>query len=195
MAPANNLRDNPGGQRQPNAGAAPASASTPPASASTPPVDAPAPADANEVAQLKQELAELRNLLMKTIQTVPKVSPDTIWAKNHEREMEIKEDLDRKAAYFEQTCDARTQWEANKLNPEGKRLYKVKVGWAPEVIVRANDEVMARAYYEKVCHIRSVQTNFNKPATTEYSIIDVTDDPVAQKIVASNWQYTPANAA
>jgi len=149
------------------------------------------------VEQQARDIAELRQLLMLTIQSQPKISPDTLWAKQHEKEMAIKADLDAKAALFEQTTTQRTQWEANKLNPDGKRLFEVCVGWCPKIVIRANDDTMAKAYYDKVCGIRGVQSNSAKPEKTTYSIVDVTDKPEAQKTVKGIWEYKPAtvNAA
>lgn len=144
------------------------------------------------VEQQSKELAELRAILMATIQSQPKVTPDSIWAKQHEKEMAIKADLDRFAALFLEKAKDRSQWEANKLNPDGKRLFKVSVGWCPELVMRANDSVTAKAYYDQACGINSVTMNANKPESTTYAIADVTDDPWAQKRVNNNWAYQAA---
>lgn len=144
------------------------------------------------IASLKEQVSKLEAILMATIRAQPQVSPDTLWAKQHQEQVKIKEELDRLAAHFSESCQQRTQWEANKLNPDAKRLFKVSVGWCPEIILRANDDVMAKAYYDKVCGIRAVKPDLGRPETTTYSIVEVTNDAEAQKIVASEWSYKAA---
>lgn len=147
---------------------------------------------ASEITSLKDQVARLESLLMQQIQSTPKISPDTLWAQNHEREMKIRNELDRLAELFLESTQSRTQWEANKLNPEGKRLYKVQVGWCPEVIVRANDDITAKAYYDRICGIRGVSTNHGDPTKTTYTIVEVTNDPEAQKLSKSDWESKTA---
>ncbi len=141
---------------------------------------------------MKAQIDKLEAILMATIRSQPAVSPDTIWARQHEKEQAIKDDLDRLAAHFTESCQSRTQWEANKLNQNGKRLFKVSVGWCPEIIMRADDDVMAKAYYDKVCGIRAVKPDLGRPEMTTYNMVDVTNDPEAQKIAAGQWQYKAA---
>jgi hypothetical protein len=127
-----------------------------------------------------KQIEELRAILMAAIQTQPKISPDTLWAQQHQKEMAIKAKLDEQASYFQQSCKDRTQWQANKVNTEAKRLWKVQVGWCPELIMHANDKTMAMAYYNQLCGIIAVQPNHNQPKLTTYVCVDVTDDPVSQ---------------
>jgi hypothetical protein len=139
-----------------------------------------------------KELADLRAILMATIQAQPKVSPDTIWAQHHEREMRIKEELDRLAALFQQSAKDRSQWEANRRFTEGKRLFKISVGWCPELVIRADNPIAAKAYYDEICGIRGVSTNHAKPESTTYKNEDVTSDPSAQQVVLKQWEYQAA---
>lgn len=138
-----------------------------------------------------KELSDLRVLLMAAIRSQPAVTPDSIWAKEHQKEAAIKAELDRLAESFADSCQKRTQCEANKLNPEFKKLYKVSVGWCPEIVLRANDQTMAKAYYDKLCGIISVNTLHVKKGT-EYKIIDVTSDPAAHELVMSHPQHKAA---
>lgn len=138
-----------------------------------------------------KQIEELRDILMATIRTQSAVTPDSVWAKQHEKEMKIKEELDRLAAYHEMDAKRRTQYEANKLNQDGKKLFKISVGWCPEVVIRANDQVAAKGYYDKVCHILAVNP-IHGQGKNEYKIIDVTDDPEAKKLAGMVWEYQQA---
>jgi len=144
------------------------------------------------VQEQARQLEELRAMLFATIRAQPAVSPDTIWAQNHQKEVAIKEELDRLAKYFLESTEQRSQWEANKVNPDGKRLFRVSLGWCPELVVRANDEVSARAYYDKICGISGVRPNHAKPETTTYVIADVTDDPASQAKAGSKYELKAA---
>jgi hypothetical protein len=149
----------------------------------------------DEVASLKAQVDRLEAMLMATIRSQPPVdaiTPDTLWARQHLKEQKIKADLDEHAARFQHTCQERTQWAANKLNPEATKLFKISVGWCPEIIMRANDVVMAKAYYNQLCGIISVAVNHNNPKMTDYNIVEVTNDPKAQEIVKTNWEYKAA---
>ena len=140
------------------------------------------------------EMAELRALLMATVRSQPAVSPDTVWAREHEKEMRIKAELESLAVQFQESCQMRTQYQANKLNPDAKRLYKVSVSWCPEIVIRANDAITARAYYDKLCGILAVNPIRGK-ASNEYQIVDVTDDAGAKALVQKHWQPPQSAAA
>lgn len=209
-----NLRNNPGKQKNADAQAQSAQAQSAPAQreqsaqrdtiADAPPMQTSDPnADLRAliakqdriIEQQSRDMQELRSILMATIRAQPQESPDTLWAKNHKREMEIKEELDRLAAYFLESTEKRTQWAANQMNLKGERIWKIRLGWCPEVILRADNEMIAQAYYNKICGIRGVQTNYKDAKQTTYQIVDVTNDPAAQQAIKSSWEYRPAEAS
>lgn len=140
--------------------------------------------------QMRKDFAAQREIMMAVIRSQPKVSPDTIWAQQHEKEVKIKEELDRLAEEFQKTCQQRTQAAANKLNPEVKTLFRVSVGWCPEIIVRAQDADIAKTRYNKLCGINWVNPLHAKPpGATDYKIVDVTSDPSSQEIVNGTKQW------
>lgn len=148
---------------------------------------------ATKLEALEQSNAELRamvNLLLKQ-----QVTPDTIWAKQQQRDEKIQNRLDEIAAYIGLTSQYRTQLEANKMFPKGERLFKTRLGPggpgdAPEVIIRADNDTDVMARYQKVCGITQVRNEDSRPELTAWMIQDVTNDSAAQQAVNEVWTYT-----
>lgn len=151
-----------------------------------------------ELAAMRAELNELRELVKQ--QQMARITPDTLWAREQLKQAAIEGALTGIAAYATMTTKQRSQYEANKLPTEAKRIFRVLLGTgndgdSPELLIRAETPSDAKARYQDVCGITAVRPEPTHPEWSRWTVTEATNDPEAQAAVRETWQYNPSNAA
>ena len=152
-----------------------------------------------EIDQLRSELADMRGLVSTLLRAQGQVSPDSLWAKEQLKEEKNKNLLDEVAAYNGETNVRRSQMEANKMFPEGKKLFRTRLGVggagdAPELIIRCDDERDVKGRYQLICGITQIRKEDKHPEWSTWTIVDVTNDPTAQQAAQDKFVFQQAAA-
>ena len=166
-----------------------------------------APRQETDVASLQTKVEELSNMVSALLRAQGQVSPDTLWAKQEQKENKIRILHDEMASYNGETTERRTQLEANKIFPEGKRIYHIRLGVggagdAPFVYVKADTEIDSKGRYLHICGITQVRKEDRHPEWSTYTIKDVSPDSkataeekaAAQSAINDKWVYEQAAA-
>jgi hypothetical protein len=97
--------------------------------------------------------------------------------------------------YHSLSCECRSQIEANRRFKEGSQLWRVGIGWSPDVIVRGHDRAHCVARYNELCGIISVKPDERHPEWTTYRAVNVTNDPESRRRAQLNSDEAVENPA
>jgi hypothetical protein len=92
------------------------------------------------------------------------------------------EKFESEKKYISFPCDIRSQVNANRAYKDGDKLFKIGVGWSPDVIIRGQDRIHCQGRYNELCGILGVKKDEKHPDWTTYRIADVTNDPEARRL-------------